>query len=627
MGSWLSRSKRQLDDEARPRGINIANSFRVGYVFVSGAFVEFPCTEKARAYAEYQEDDAQAVEGADIIESSGDAVQNGHFPWEIQASRFGVAYSVIPTFIEDLPPMRIDLVIPDQTDWPPSLWSKLGARDSVHLTGDRIRSLGICKHLAKGLRCWAARTDGFEQMYRSQPFGSTIRLAAVTEQPEQMEFEFVANHKALSRPGAMLSAAELSELWGFDKSEMPPSVPLSALRHKSHLSGEVILVTLPRNGLGMPETTSRWQPQLVFKSSKKSFSELYHEIKNLMSMEALPSLMPRPEFLVTIEISGEPRVCGFLARYYPGGTLEDVLPQRRLNGTLQLRHQVGWALDLVKTLIHVKQSPIKFYSDLRPDQLVLSPNPDGSETAVLLDFEQSRNLYNWAPEEIYFLEWIAELGLDDFARTDDLPKEVMSKYSAMLKEYLTSRGHPFPPPLAGATYDNPPHGWYWPWLCSSPAEQESAMVYMLGKVLWCIFEGVQDADIILGRSNPYDGQQRFPHFIRTPPTLQDLIRRCTAGAREWTDGPIRIYRRGGRVFPLGKTGLNGELEGTLDETKQAIREFWQNEIQEAEQFIAARQRHDQGCATKSDVERLSYLRRPTLAEVQEALERFGSSQL
>lgn len=620
MGSLFSRLKPNIDDTARPRGINIANSSRVSYVFVSGAFVDFPSTQNARAYAEYQDDAAEDAASIASIAGPGDFVQNGHFPWEIQSSRFGVAYSVIPTFIKDLPPMRIDLVIPDQIAWPPSLWSKLGARDSVHLTGGRIRSLGICKHLARGLESWAARTDGFEQMYRSQPFGSTIRLSAVTELPEQMEFEFVAN-KALSRPGAMLSAMELGELWGFGESEMPPSVPLSALRHRSHLSGEVILVTLSPNR-GMPESQ-----QLVFKSSKKCSSELYHEIKNLMSMEPLPSLMPRPEFLVTIEISGEPRVCGFLAKYYPGGTLEDVLPQRRLNGTLQLRHQVGWALDLVTTLIHVKKSPVKFYSDLRPDQLVLSPNPDGSETAVLLDFEQSRNLYNWAPEEIYSLEWIAELGLHDFARTDDLPKEVMSKYSEILREYLTSRGHPFPPPLVGATYDNPPLGWYWPWLCSSPAEQESAMVYMLGKVLWCIFEGVQDADIILGRSNPYDGQQRFPHFIRTPPPLQELIRRCTEGAREWTDGPIKIYRREGRVFPLGKTGLDGESEGTLEETKQTIKEFWQNEIQKAEQFVAARQRHDQGCATKSDVERLSYLRRPTLAEVQDALERFGSSQL
>ena len=84
---------------------------------------------------------------------------------------------------------------------------------------------------------------------------------------------------------------------------------------------------------------------------------------------------------------------------------------------------------------------------------------------------------------------------------------------------------------------------------------------MLGKALWCIFEGVGDADIVLGRSNIHDGEQRFPEFVRTPPPLRELIRRCTAGAREWSDGPIKIYRREGKVFPLGQTGLNGEPEG------------------------------------------------------------------
>ncbi len=58
------------------------------------------------------------------------------------------------------------------------------------------------------------------------------------------------------------------------------------------------------------------------------------------------------------------------------------------------------------------------------------------------------------------------------------------------------------------------------------------MVYMLGKALWCFFEGVGDTDFVLGQPSIYDGQQRVPEFIRTPCDLRELIERCTAGARE-----------------------------------------------------------------------------------------------
>ena len=83
--------------------------------------------------------------------------------------------------------------------------------------------------------------------------------------------------------------------------------------------------------------------------------------------------MGPPEYLVTAEVlSAEPpqRVCGFLIKYYDGGALEHVLSERRKTGTLTLRQQMGWARDLVASLVHIRQSPAKFYSDLRLDQLV-----------------------------------------------------------------------------------------------------------------------------------------------------------------------------------------------------------------------------------------------------------------
>lgn len=43
---------------------------------------------------------------------------------------------------------------------------------------------------------------------------------------------------------------------------------------------------------------------------------------------------------------------------------------------------------------------------------------------------------------------------------------------------------------AARVYDNPDHGYYNTWASLSSPEQEAAEVFMLGKVLWCIFEGV-----------------------------------------------------------------------------------------------------------------------------------------
>lgn len=147
------------------------------------------------------------------------------------------------------------------------------------------------------------------------------------------------------------------------------------------------------------------------------------------------------------------------------------------------------------------------------------------------------------------------------------------------------------------------------------------MVFQLAKALWCILEGREGADIILGRSTPDDGKLRFPEFHPTPEPIRKLIQESYAGAREWKDGKIKIYRRGRRLFPLGKTGLNGEAEGTLGETIAMTRQFWQNEMVKAESFLEARMRYYQGHATEEDLQWLDYSRRPSLSEPDRTMTR------
>ena len=88
---------------------------------------------------------------------------------------------------------------------------------------------------------------------------------------------------------------------------------------------------------------------------------------------------------------------------------------------------------------------------------------------------------------------------------------------------------------------------------------------------------------------------------------------------------MKITRCGGKVFPLGKTGMDGETEATFEETKVAIKDFWQNEMEKAEAFIGAKVRYENGEADDNDLELLDYLRRPKLAHVLYTLESFRMS--
>lgn len=121
-------------------GINIANSLRPNYVFITAAFRDFPDT---RGYIDYDSavaNDADNKDGAD--EAPGAA-------WRVDGAHFGVRYQVAPLRWGTLTPSRIDLCIPDQTEWPPDCWSRFDARDSVHMSRERVKKLGITHHLIK----------------------------------------------------------------------------------------------------------------------------------------------------------------------------------------------------------------------------------------------------------------------------------------------------------------------------------------------------------------------------------------------------------------------------------------------------------------------------------------------
>ncbi len=81
------------------------------------------------------------------------------------------------------------------------------------------------------------------------------------------------------------------------------------------------------------------------------------------------------------------------------------------------------------------------------------------------------------------------------------------------------------------------------------------------------------------------------------------------------------------MFPLGRTGLHGEPEGTFEKTKQTVRLFWRNEMQKAEQLVDARVRHGKNEASESDLMLLYYPQRPSLEQVLIALKQHSQTIL
>ena len=594
--------------------MNIASDLVPNFLFCSAGFIPLPDTH---GYLEYTDEHPSSyAEHFGLGNSDSEEARWGD--WRIDFALWGECYAAIPRFSTPLAPSRIDLRIPEQTEWPSELWSVLGAKDSVHMIGQRVNELGIAQHLCRALTYWSRGIEDFERQYRELPFGSKIVARNIRPNIADMSFAARPNYK-LGK--LLLSVSALEQMWPASKRlPMPPCIQVSQLQYVKQMGLQVALVSLDANASGQ-----LW----VFKSQASGPAPLYHELKVLLHQPPCVNIVDPPAYLVTVKglEQGDDCVCGFLLKYYSCGTIAKLLPKRRREGSLALKQQVKWAKEVTYALLETVTGPAKFYSDLRMDNIVIDVKEDGSETAVLLDFEQGRNIYNWAPPEIYYVEWIAELGSQDQMRSDDLPEETVAKFSAILKRYLALKGQNWPLHREPDVYDNPPHGWYYPWTLSTPAEQEAGMVFLLAKALWCIFEGREEVDVILGRSTLEDGQQRFPEFRLTPEPLRGLIRDCSAGAGEWKDGKIKIVRRGGVVFPLGKTGSEGEEKGTLGETLAAIKDFWQNEMVKAETFIEAKMRYYKNEANDDDLQWLDYLRRPSLPDVLRALERFSESHL
>lgn len=507
--------------------------------------------------------------------------------WRIDGcTAFGSQFYAVPLFVDSISPMRVDVFIPEPAKLSPELRRVLDVDVAFHTTSaKRIAHLGVTRHVLRILQHWTSRQQDSTKIFKDIPFGSRIVFKNLPVNVADAEVSVALTHY-LERQ--LLSASGLENSWGKDV-QLPPTVDIDDVTYVSQLHDSVCLVKIQGK---------TW----IFKALTSYTKYLYHELRHLLTIQPHPNIVARPVHLVTKKCSfgSKVAVIGFTLEYHTHGSLRDLIPFLRIHNMVSLADETKWALQLASALVHLRKTSETFYPDLRLDNIVLSASRD----AVMVDFEQRGVWCEFAAPEVNALEYVRLLAIDE-----EIPLEVSEKYANILSEMLPT----WEEMGEGEEYRWPSKGYNVPWACLTPTEQEACEVYMLGRVLWCIFEGnsaPQRAAVWL--SYRWEPLVEFPGYTTTPEPMRRLIDRCTRGrqaglsrliVRERNQLVLRQYEKTGRSTP--------------EEVLQTARDWWSKEIQASEEWLGQR---IEGMKTGSWKE--NYYDRPTLKEVLAEIEAF-----
>ncbi|KAI1760394.1 hypothetical protein GGR53DRAFT_88548 [Hypoxylon sp. FL1150] len=505
----------------------------------------------------------------------------------------GTQYYAVPLFLEPIPPMRMDVFVSDLQ--PPLIREQLELDRAFH-TKDaaRLSRLAIAKYIIRILQAWTTKDfqdlDAFGVYYKRVPFGSRIVIEDITLSLDVRRYrpKFGPNHNLELD---LLSSPMLKWHWGAEF-PLPEEIDFYKIHVVKVLHDSVCLV--------------RIDGQLyIFKALTSGSKYLYHELKILCTIQPHANVIPRPIHLVTKKCNfGNKRgVAGFTTFYHSKGTLRDVLPLQRAHDRLHRDEQLKWSIQLARALEDLRSRSGTYYPDLRLDNIVLSESSD----IVMVDFEQRGVWCEFGAPEINAIEYVRLIATDE-----NVPLPVSDKYRAILESLVLDFEI-----LEDQRYTNPDFGFNIPWIALSAREQEAAEVYMLGRVLWCIFEGVSGPQkAAVWQSYRWEPDIEFPEYRRTPPAMRDLIDRCTRGRRETLS---RIIVRQHSKLILTSRPVH---EQTAEDVRGAARAFWSAELEAAEAFLDLR--NDQ---RQKGVWNDNYYDRPTLNQVLEALEAFRNECL
>lgn len=541
--------------------------------------------------------------------------------WRIDGcAGLGTQFYAVPTFIKDVPPLRFDVYVSEQAVESPLIRELLDMNQVFHMRDHtRIQRTGIYSYVLRALELWTRKygQDRVRDLYFDQPFGTRIMLANLPLNVRDVEIHIVQMHNIESHH---LSLRELSEIWSMDSGSMPQTVDIFNLAFVKQLHDSVCLVRHRKDHESGASYAGCQEDELwVLKALTSGVKYMYHELRVLLMMPPHPNVIARPTRLVTKKSQWNKKktlIVGFMVPYYSGGGLRDELPLLRMNHMLKLEDQARWAKQICNGLLHVRNEAKTYYPDLRLDQIVLS---SVDHRIVILDFEQRGVWCEFGPPEVNALEYTRLLALDDEAdaikearkcSSPDSPfcgpnepyARILNRLLPGWEELCVNEDH----------YKNPQNGYNIPWLCLSPREQEYAGVYMLGRLLWCIFEGMSAPQRgAIWQSYRNEPEFDFPEFRRTPLKLRSLIDRCTNGRRDQLSN--YVVRKGSQMVlrndPRG--------DGTTEEIRTVASEFWRKEVAWAEGFLLDREKK-MAEGTWDD----NFFNRPTLDEVDSVLKEF-----
>ncbi|KAI8961858.1 hypothetical protein F5Y11DRAFT_210333 [Daldinia sp. FL1419] len=504
--------------------------------------------------------------------------------WRVDGcAGLGSQYYVVPLFIQQVPPMRMDVFVSNLQ--PPLIRDQLELDKAFHTKDSaRLPGLAIARHIVRILQRWTT-TDfhdlsSFEKFYRGVPFGSRLILENMSLDMHQVRVKVGLNHNLEHK---LLSLSRLVDFWG-PEFPFPPEIDFFDLHVIRVLHDSVCLVRIH-------------EQLFIFKALTSGAKYLYHELKTLCTIEPHENVIRRPMHIVMkrCNFGFKKAVAGFTTFYHVKGTLRDVLPSLRAHGQLHRVDQFKWSIQLTRALEHLKTRSKTYYPDLRLDNIVLSENSD----VVMVDFEQRGVWCEFAAPEVNAIEYIRLLATDDC-----VPESVSERYQSKLQELVPNYED-----LEGEVYTNPKDGFNTSWVALSEVEQEAAEVYMLGRVLWCIFEGVSGPQkAAVWQSYRWEPELEFPEYRRTPPAMRVLIDKCTRGRREALGN--FIIRRNSQLVLANKP----PSEQSAADVKRAAKRFWATEIEVAKKYLEVRSSQRRKGEWSGN-----YFERPTLTQVLEDL--------
>jgi hypothetical protein len=494
--------------------------------------------------------------------------------WRVDGATIcGTTFFVTPTQLgSSLIPLRLDVRMPDQGAHPVHLRSALDSSLSVPLRDNNlIPQLGISRLLCAALQSHCHRYPKFLEEYLRLPFGSRLVYETIESNAERMKLIIIPCREAEQQSKTV---AYLQKLWAEEvpQTAWPKAIPLEQLHLVRQIHDSVSIVSLNTS----PDRL------FAFKSSVDNLDFVYHELKFLLSAPPHRNVMPCPPYLVRKRASfgGKHGILGFLLPYYPLGSIRDLLPARARSGLLSNHTKLDWCIQITTAIIHVQKAAGQFYSDLRPDNVLLVSDSDElgqhAERLVLCDFEQRGNWHEWCAPEVLYRQYALNM------RNSSHDGPLAERWQRLVDAYMPASSTPT------STIEAKNAAWF----SLSRASQEKAMVYSLGLFIYCVFEGMSNVRVNIANAYRFEPHIQFPDFQDSPAAIRDVIRRCTVDSPDWPGNRNELLPpRSERVVRIhdklygARYQASGCEDNVVEDVMQTGLRWWLTELERAESFL------------------------------------------